>query len=148
MTSAFVIGVRHDQPRSMRPPEAHERSPWHVVVVDRAPDSGETVRTVLQDSCCLVTTSNVEPTTFDRIAMLQPALMVVDLTVGHQDGWALLAELHREPATRDIPVVVVSTSARLLEAARDHRTIWGGDGYLLKPLDMSDLRRAIADLTR
>jgi CheY-like chemotaxis protein len=61
-------------------------------------------------------------------------------------GWDLLAELRQEAATRDIPVILVSTSKQLLEKAEEERVIWGGDRYFLKPFRLDELLQAIQEL--
>jgi CheY-like chemotaxis protein len=61
-------------------------------------------------------------------------------------GWDLLAELRQEAATRDIPMILVSTSKQLLEKAEEEQVIWGGDRYFLKPFSLDALLQAIQDL--
>jgi CheY-like chemotaxis protein len=61
-------------------------------------------------------------------------------------GWDLLAELRREAATREIPVILVSTSEQLLEKAETEQVIWGGDRYFLKPFSLDALLQAIQEL--
>jgi CheY-like chemotaxis protein len=53
----------------------------------------------------------------------------------------LLTELRQEAATRQIPVILVSTSnlQRKLERAEAEHAIWGGDRYLLKSFDLARL---------
>jgi DNA-binding response OmpR family regulator len=73
-------------------------------------------------------------------------LLIVDLIHGERAGWDLLAELRHEAATRDIPVILVSTSRQLLEKAETERVIWGGDRYILKPFSLNALLQAIQEL--
>jgi CheY-like chemotaxis protein len=118
----------------------------HVFVVNGDPAFLDVVRELLQDERYNVTTTNFVPRTFDQIAALQPSLLVIDLIVGEQAGWGLLAELRGEAETRGIPVILVSTSPRLLEDAKANRAMWGGDRHLLKPFDVDDLLGMVADL--
>jgi CheY-like chemotaxis protein len=72
---------------------------------------------------------------------------VVDLCHGEQAGWDLLSELRQEAATRQIPVILVSTSKRNLERAKEEHVLWGrGDHYLLKPFDLDELLRMIREM--
>jgi CheY-like chemotaxis protein len=73
-------------------------------------------------------------------------LLIVDLIHGERAGWDLLAELRREAATREIPVILVSTSNQLLEKAETERVIWGGDRFFLKPFSLEALLQAIQEL--
>jgi CheY-like chemotaxis protein len=93
-----------------------------------------------------VTTTNFVPLTFKQIETAQPSLLIIDLIHGERAGWDLLAELRHEAATRDIPVILASTSKQLLEKAETERVIWGGDRYLLKPFSLDELLQAIQEL--
>ena len=67
----------------------------------------------------------------------QPDLVLLDVHLPDIDGEEVLARLKRDPATRDIPVVVLSADAtttqsdRLIEA--------GASAYLTKPIDVTGL---------
>ena len=65
----------------------------------------------------------------------------MDLCHGEQAGWDLLTELRQEAATRQLPVILVSTSnlKRYLERAEAEHALWGGDRYLLKPFNLARL---------
>jgi CheY-like chemotaxis protein len=73
-------------------------------------------------------------------------LLIVDLIHGEMAGWELLADLRHQAATRDIPMILVSTSKQLLEKAEVERVIWGGDRYFLKPFSLDALLQAIQEL--
>ncbi|MHB0857122.1 MAG: response regulator [Anaerolineae bacterium] len=45
---------------------------------------------------------------FERVAALQPAVIVLDVMLPGVDGWELLAYLHSHEATRALPIVVCS----------------------------------------
>ena len=70
----------------------------------------DVVRELLQDEFYNVTTTNIVPQTFDQIESARPPLLIVDLIHGERAGWDLLAELRHEAGTRDIPVILVSSS--------------------------------------
>jgi len=71
----------------------------------------------------------------------RPDAILLDLHLPDMDGAEVLARLRRDPATREIPVMILSADAgagrvsRLLEA--------GASAYLTKPLD---LKRLIQEL--
>jgi CheY-like chemotaxis protein len=125
-------------------PEQMKRK--HVFVVNGSIEFLDVVRELLQDEQYNVTTTNFVPRTFHQIETARPSLLVVDLCHGEQAGWDLLTELREEAATRQIPVILVSTSKRNLERAEAEHAIWGGDHYLLKPFDLEDLLRMIQNL--
>ena len=118
----------------------------HVFVVNGSVEFLDVVRELLQDERYNVTTTNFVPRTFHQIETAHPSLLVVDLCLGEKAGWDLLTEIRQEAATREIPVILVSTSKRLLEQAEAEHAVWGGDRYLLKPFDLEDLLSMIQEL--
>jgi two-component system response regulator VicR len=118
----------------------------HIFVVNGSAAFLDMVHELLQDEQYNVTTTNFVPLTFKQIETAQPSLLIIDLIHGERAGWDLLAELRHEAATREIPVILASTSKQLLEKAETERVIWGGDRYLLKPLSMDKLLQAIQEL--
>ena len=125
-------------------PEQMQRQ--HIFVVNGSVDFLDIVRELLQDEQYNVTTTNFVPQTFQQIEAARPSLLIVDLIQGEMAGWELLADLRHEAATRDIPMILVSTSKHLLEKAEVERVIWGGDRYFLKPFSLDDLLQAIQEL--
>ena len=125
-------------------PEQMQRQ--HIFVVNGSADFLDVVRELLQDEHYNVTTTNFVPRTFKQVETAQPSLLIVDLIHGEMAGWDLLTELRREAATRNIPVILVSTSNQLLERAEAERVIWGGDRSLLKPFSLDSLLQAIQEL--
>jgi len=125
-------------------PEQMQRQ--HIFVVNGSAAFLDVVRELLQDDRYNVTTTNFVPQTFKQIEISRPSLLIVDLIHGEMAGWDLLTELRHEAATRDIPVILVSTSERLLEKAETERVIWGGDRYFLKPFSFDALLQAIDEL--
>jgi CheY-like chemotaxis protein len=125
-------------------PEQMQRQ--HIFVVNGSADFLEVVRDLLQDEQYNVTTTNFVPLTFEQVEIARPSLLIVDLIHGEMAGWDLLADLRHEAGTRDIPVILVSTSKQLLEKAETERVIWGGDRYFLKPFSLDALLQAIQEL--
>ena len=68
------------------------------------------------------------------------------MVVGQQAGWELLEQLHESAATTGIPVLVLSTSPRLLERAREQAERYGTHRYLDKPFDLDALLNQIREM--
>ncbi len=75
-----------------------------------------------------------------------PALILLDLNLGADDGREVLAELKADPALRRIPVVVWTTSAHPQDV--DHCYAHGASGYATKPVDVARLVDSLRDVTR
>ena len=103
----------------------------HVFAVNASPAILDVLRELLEDEGYRATTCAFTPDVFARIAAARPDALIVDVAPGDPAGWALLQRLHTDLATTVIPVLVTSTSPRLLDQARADaaRHRW----YLLMP---------------
>ena len=70
-----------------------------------------------------------------------PDLILLDVHLGDMDGAEVLRALRNDPATADVPVVVVSADAmgEQIERMRD----LGAQAYVTKPIDIDELRNII-----
>lgn len=118
----------------------------HIVAVNSSPEFLEVVRELLQDEAYNVTTTNFTPDSFDQIATLQPSLLIIDLAVGERAGWDLLERLEADADTHGIPVIVVSTNADYLEAAKAQPDRFAGQRFLRKPVDLDEVLQKIEEL--
>ena len=75
-----------------------------------------------------------------------PALILLDLNLGADDGRELLAELKADDALRRIPVVVWTTSAHPEDVDRCYAS--GASGYATKPVDAAQLVATLRDVAR
>ncbi|WP_313951997.1 response regulator [Accumulibacter sp.] len=76
---------------------------------------------------------------------IRPDLILLDLNMPRMDGREFLLAIKQDPALRDIPVVVLSTS----EVDRDVRDAYrlGAAGFISKPLDVTEFIAEIRQLT-
>jgi two-component system alkaline phosphatase synthesis response regulator PhoP len=73
-------------------------------------------------------------------------LVILDLQLPGMDGLALCAELRRDPATRDLPIVMLT--ARGDEADRIVGLEMGADDYVVKPFSPKELVARVRALFR
>jgi PAS domain S-box-containing protein len=71
------------------------------------------------------------------VRRLRPDLILLDMHLPDADGLALLQTLKSDPSTADVPVVVVSADA--LGHQIDAALAAGAEGYLTKPVSVSEL---------
>ena len=71
-----------------------------------------------------------------------PRAIVLDILLGGEDAWKWLMELKSKPATRDLPVVVVTT---VEDVGKGYAL--GADEYYVKPLKREALLQALERLT-
>jgi signal transduction histidine kinase/CheY-like chemotaxis protein len=72
---------------------------------------------------------------------LRPDVITLDILMPERGGWDVLRELRADPATREIPVVVVTVVEQT-----DSATDTAVDGYITKPLDKDSLLGVLARL--
>jgi HAMP domain-containing protein/signal transduction histidine kinase/DNA-binding response OmpR family regulator len=72
-----------------------------------------------------------------------PAAVTLELDLPDIDGWSVLERIKRNPATRHIPVNIIS--------AKDDRIrglLYGAYDYLTKPVTANEIQKALADVIK
>ncbi len=83
---------------------------------------------------------------FAALEQLLPELVLLDLMLPEEDGLSVLKKLRRSPATRDVPVIILS--ARDTEFDKVLGLDAGADDYLPKPFGMLELFSRIRAVLR
>src|SRR6185503_6766543 len=73
---------------------------------------------------------------------LRPFAITLDIMMPHKDGWEVLHELKADPATKNIPIIVVS-----IVDNKDLGYRLGAFDYLLKPFDRDAIAAALARIS-
>ena len=126
--------------------ETNQMDRQHIFVVNGASDFLDVVRELLEEEHYNITTTNFVPKTFDQIVTLDPSLLIIDLAVGVTAGWELLERVSHAAATRDVPVIIVSTSPRYLDKVRDDPAKFGNPRLIGKPFDLDELLGIVDEL--
>jgi diguanylate cyclase (GGDEF)-like protein/PAS domain S-box-containing protein len=104
-----------------------------VLIVDDVPDNLSAVAEILQSVNIIVRVANSGAVAL-RLARLEPrpSLILLDIMMPGMDGYEVLAELRKSPATHDIPVIFVSA----LDAETDEEQGFtlGAADYITKPI--------------
>lgn len=77
----------------------------------------------------------------DLMKQHRPAAVVLDVMLEGDASWGFLAQLKKDPATADIPVLVVTVTNR-----EDKARALGADEFWLKPIDQDRLLRKLREL--
>jgi CheY-like chemotaxis protein len=115
-----------------------------VLVIDDEPDVRWLIRMSLERSGHEVL---VAEDGLRGIALAQkqrPDVIVLDLMMPVMDGYAVLAELAKDPRTSDVPVVVLS--ARAIPDEANRATDAGARKFLEKPFDPDALTEELEAL--
>jgi len=76
-------------------------------------------------------------TALRQIAELRPGLVLLDLVMPYKDGFEVLNALKHDPATREIPVMILSVRDREEDVVKGLNL--GADDYMRKPFSTQEL---------
>jgi response regulator RpfG family c-di-GMP phosphodiesterase len=113
---------------------AHSRRPLRVLVVDDDPGVRALLRTTLELELIEVVEAESAAQATSEIDRERPGAIVLDVGMPVVDGVTLCRGLKADPATRDIPVLLLSGLADPAQAANA-----GADAYLRKPFSPLEL---------
>lgn len=74
-----------------------------------------------------------------------PSIIFLDLNMPEMDGWECLALLKRNPLTKDIPVMIYSTSSFYRD--KQNALASGASAFITKPSDYESLRKLVTSVT-
>ena len=108
-----------------------------ALVVDDDPLIVELMSLVLEQAGFRVERAYDGSAGLERVAEARPDVVLLDVMLPGIDGLEVTRRLHRDPATRDLPVILVSarTGEQDVEAGRAA----GAADYLRKPFDPDEL---------
>jgi signal transduction histidine kinase/response regulator RpfG family c-di-GMP phosphodiesterase len=131
----------HPQPRDGAKPPSLAK--LHVLVVDDEPDAREVVSEILQRYGANVATAASAAEALHLFNLQRPDVVVTDLAMPDQDGFALLKELRRltPDAGGLLPVIALTAYARPEDQSRAFEC--GFQDHIAKPVDPLDLVTAI-----
>src|SRR4051812_4809418 len=112
-----------------------------VVVIEDDPRSAELVELHLHAAGLRVVGATTGEQGLDLVRELDPVAVVLDIHLPGMDGWEVLTALKSDPATSDVPGVVVS-----VEPGRGRGFALGATEYLVKPVSGEHLLAAVTRL--
>ena len=102
-----------------------------ILVVADFPDSREVYSKVLSLSGYQVEQAASGLEALERILVVQPELIILDVAMPGMDGWELVRRLKADARTRNTPIAVVTGAAYGTSPQRAKKA--GCDAYLVKP---------------
>ena len=105
----------------------------HILFVDDDPIVREFAVVHLSTDKAQVSLAADGVEALERIATAEPDIVLLDLEMPRLDGFEVLAKLRADPATRDLPVIVVT--GREDVAAIDRAFQAGATSFLVKPIN-------------
>lgn len=84
------------------------------------------------------------PEAFESLKEKRPDLILMDIQLPGMDGLTATRQLKADPATRDIPVVAVTSYA--MQGDEEKALAAGCDAYITKPIDKTRFLETVAGL--
>ena len=110
-----------------------DESAPHVLVVDDIEDNRALLKRRLEKQGHVVASAANGKEALQMVAAQPPDLVLLDIMMPEMDGFAVLDRLKGDPATRDIPVIVISALDDVESAVRCIEQ--GAEDFLSKPFD-------------
>ncbi len=108
-----------------------------VLVVDDSPVELANIQGIVSDTGCAVLTATNGQDAFTKAKAEMPDLIFLDIVMPDQDGFSTCRELSNDDATKNIPVVFVTSKSQ--KADRVWAQMQGAKGYITKPYDASEI---------
>jgi CheY-like chemotaxis protein len=107
-------------------------------------DTRNLTATILRRAGATVVTAESVHSATSALDKMTPDVIVSDLAMPEQDGFAFLRELQGDERRRDIPVVALTASTE--EHAKRRIRAAGFHAHVRKPIDPLQFVRTVADL--
>jgi diguanylate cyclase len=108
-----------------------------ILIVDDGPDNRELLQIMLRWEGFATQMAGSGEEALASVAAQPPDLMLLDLGLPGMSGWEVTSQMHGNPATRDIPVLIIS--GRGDDATRMGVMNAGAVDFILKPVGRADL---------
>ena len=113
-----------------------------VWIVDDDEEMARAIQLMLQLIDCEATGYfNARSATQSLLAGNRPDLMILDINMPEVSGLDLLEFLRRRVEWKNLPVIMLSTEAA--DVTVDKALKLGADGYVMKPVTIEELERAV-----
>lgn len=108
-------------------------SPIRILIAEDSPTQAQQLRYILSRQGYEATIAANGRIALEIAPELRPALIISDVVMPEMDGYELSLAIKKDPALRDIPVILVTTMADPQDVIRGLEC--GADNFVLKPYD-------------
>jgi twitching motility two-component system response regulator PilH len=122
-TISLTVSLLHRQERIM--------SIKKILVVDDSSTELANIKNILTEAGYMVVTANSGKESIEKAKAEQPSIIFLDIVMPEMDGYEACRNLVHDPATKNIPIVFVSSKAQKADL------VWGklqgAKGHVCKP---------------
>lgn len=116
-----------------------------ILVINDSPEFLQLMNDFLTDEGYAVELHSNGAGVLERVAEVNPCLIVLDLVLGAVDGWVVLTQLRADDRARDIPVILCTAASERARRFEDSLAT-AGARVLEKPFDLDRMLEMIQDL--
>lgn len=140
-TFAFAIPLVYTPAQTVLPEWNPESGLLPVLVVEDRPEDVFLYERFLHGTAFGIVHARTLRDARAALANVKPCAVLLDILLQGEDSWEFLADMKRNPTTRDLPIVVASD----VDDEGKVRAL-GADSYLHKPLERSTLLDVLTQL--
>jgi len=116
----------------------------NVLVVEDSPTDRQYLTDILTKNGYKVTTADNAEDALAKIRQAKPDLVLMDVVLPGQNGFQATRELSKNDATKNIPVIIITTKSQETDKVWGMRQ--GARDYIVKPVKQADLLAKISAL--
>ncbi len=116
-----------------------------ALVVDDSATDLLNIKTILSDAGCIVVTASDGAEAIAKAKAEKPAIIFLDVIMPGMDGYEACRLLSGDPATREIPIVFVTSKGQ--KADKVWGQVQGAKGHLVKPFTAEQVIDQLKALT-
>ena len=104
-----------------------------ILIVDDEPDNRTLLELILEREGFVTTSATCGEDALECVYLAPPNLILLDVMMPGMDGYEVTRRLKADPATRRIPIMIMSAASDSTSLAR--ATAVGAEDFLIKPLE-------------
>ncbi len=124
-------------PERREKPRVNARSGTRVLIVDDSPTIVTVLRKLMQQNDYRTFEAYSAEEALELVQHERPDLIFLDIVLPGMDGFSALRALRRDPATKDVPIIMISGNAQATEQFYVQRI--GADDFMKKPFSRAEV---------